>query len=102
MDKIVVSIKDKIIVYPMLDPITIEPTTTSQHIEPEQGYAFSEINVNAVTSSIDSDIKAENIRKDINILGVVGTMEEAVPPIVQNETLIYERNASVNEGVLEL
>ena len=101
-DKIVLNLKNKIIIYPILEPLLVEPSINEQHITAQEGYAYGEINVKAVTSSIDSDIKAENIRKDVNILGVLGTLEEAVPPIVQNETLIFSKYASVNEGVLEL
>ena len=36
---------------------------------------FNEVNVNPVTASIDGNIKAGNIKKDITILGVTGTLE---------------------------
>lgn len=62
------------IVYPELEELQVTPTTERQLIYPEH-YGFSEVEVDAVTSAIDSDIKAENIRKDVDILGVVGTME---------------------------
>ncbi len=55
---------------------TIDPKTTIQYIIADTGYnGLSKVKVNAVTSSIDSDIKAANIKKGINILGVVGTLE---------------------------
>lgn len=101
-DKIVLNLKNKIIIYPILEPLMIEPSVTSQHIEPIEGYAYGEINVNAVTSDIDNNIKAENIKKDITILGITGTVEEAKPPVISNETLIFSKNANVNEGVLDL
>lgn len=62
------------IVYPELEELQVTPTTERQLIYPEH-YGFSEVEVGAVTSAIDSDIKAENIKKDVDILGVVGTME---------------------------
>ena len=102
IDKIIVDLKNKIIVYPILDPLNISPSTNSQHFEPEGDYAYGEVNVSAVTSNIDSNIKAENIKKDITILGVTGTVEEYKAPTISNETLIFSKNASVNEGVLNV
>lgn len=64
----------------VLDNITIEPTTTTQiinHPQKEQvDGGYNSIKVNPVTAAIDSDIKPENIRKDINILGVTGNIIE--------------------------
>lgn len=55
---------------------TITPTTSSQTITPDTGYdALSQVNVNAVTSSIDNNIQASNIKKDVTILNVTGTYE---------------------------
>ena len=102
MNKLVVSLKDRIVYYPTLDPLNITPSTNSQHFEAEKGYAYSEVNVSAVTSSIDNNIKAENIKKDVTILGVTGIVEEGALPVISNETLIFSKNASVNEGVLDL
>lgn len=53
----------------------VTPTTSAQTINPTTGSVFSSVSVSAVTSAIDSDIKAENIKKDVDILGVVGTFE---------------------------
>ena len=50
------------------------PTTSFQSITPDQGYnALGSVTLNAVTSSIDSNIKPENIAEGVNILGVQGT-----------------------------
>ena len=55
---------------------TANPTTIRQEITPDEGYdGLSKVTVNAVTSVIDSNIKAENIKKDVSILGVTGTYE---------------------------
>ena len=102
MNKLVVSLKDRIVYYPTLDPLNITPSKESQHFEPAEGFAYNEVNVSGVTSSIDSNIKAENIKKDVTILGVTGTVEEGTLPVISNETLIFSRGASVNEGVLDL
>lgn len=52
--------------------ITITPDIYEQIIE--KGYIEGGT-VQAVTSDIDSNIKAENIKKDVEILGVTGTLE---------------------------
>ena len=52
------------------------PSTERQVITADEGYiGLDKVNVNAVTSDIDSNIKPENIREDVEILGVKGTME---------------------------
>ena len=62
---------------PVLGTLNVTPTTSEQNITAQtEGYAgYSEVNVSAVTSSIDSNITAENIKKDVTILGVTGTLE---------------------------
>ena len=50
------------------------PTTSFQSITPDEGYnALGSVTLNPVTSSIDSNIKPENIAQGVNILGVQGT-----------------------------
>ena len=64
---------------PVLDSLTITPTTSSQSITPPSGVdGYNSISVNAVTSSIDSDITAGNIKSGVNILGVNGSVIELV------------------------
>ena len=53
---------------------TITPTTSKQTITPSANYnGFTSVTVNAVTSAIDSNIKASNIKSGVSILGVGGT-----------------------------
>jgi hypothetical protein len=55
---------------------TVTPTTTEQTIVPsEDKNAITKVVVNAVTSDIDENIKAENIREGISILGIAGSLE---------------------------
>lgn len=53
----------------------ITPTTERQVANPDKGFKLTGVVVNAVTSAIDENIQPENIKKDVAILGVVGTME---------------------------
>jgi uncharacterized ParB-like nuclease family protein len=62
---------------PTLASLTITPSTTAQTLTPPNGTdGYNTINVSAVTSAIDSDIKASNIKSGVNILGVSGTVTE--------------------------
>ena len=55
---------------------SITPTTSSQTVTPSSPYnGFTSVTVPAVTSSIDANITAGNIKKDVQILGVTGTYE---------------------------
>lgn len=56
--------------------MSVTPTTSAQTLTPTSPKnGFTEVSVSAVTSSIDSNISAGNIKKDIVILGVTGTYE---------------------------
>ena len=59
---------------------TVNPTTYQQVVGPDEGYELSGVIVEGVTNEIDSNIKAENIAKDVTILGVTGTFESGVTP----------------------
>lgn len=64
---------------------TVNSSTNSQTVEPDSGYTgLDSVTVNPVTSSIDPNIQAENIKKDVSILGVNGTLEakEVEPDVV--------------------
>ena len=60
------------------DKVIVTPSTSQQNIIPSDGYdGMSEIEVLAVDSNIDEDIKPENIKQGVNILGVDGTLEQS-------------------------
>lgn len=62
----------------------INPTTSIQVITADAQYeALNQVTINAVTSAIDTNIQAANIKKNISILGVTGTYEESF--ITQNK-----------------
>ncbi len=75
-----------IIVDTAVESISITPSTTAQTITPSSGHdGFSTISVGAVTSAIDSNITAGNIKKDVSILGVTGTYESASFSVINRE-----------------
>ena len=62
---------------PTLASLTVTPSTTAQTLTPPSGTdGYNTIKVGAVTSAIDSDIVAGNIKSGVNILGVSGTVTE--------------------------
>lgn len=53
------------------------PSTSSQTISPDTGYyGLSKVTLGAVTSAIDPNIVAGNIKQGVTILGVAGTVQE--------------------------
>lgn len=54
---------------------TATPTTSQQNIDATSGKYMTRVTVSAVTSSIDANITAGNIKKNVSILGVTGTYE---------------------------
>ena len=61
---------------PVLTTLSVTPSTTSQTLTPVSGVdGFDEVSVSAVTSSIDNNIVAGNLKKNVTILGVTGTLE---------------------------
>ena len=60
----------------VISSLSVTPTTSAQTITAPSGTdGYSPISVSAVTSSIDANITAGNIKKDVTILGVTGTYE---------------------------
>ena len=59
-----------------ISSLNVTPSTSVQTITASGGVdGYSPVNVSAVTSSIDANIQAGNIKKDVSILGVTGTYE---------------------------
>ena len=54
--------------------LNVEPKTEIQIFTASENEYYDKVNVNGVTSSIDSNIVPENIRNNVEILGVKGTM----------------------------
>ena len=56
-----------------LASITVTPTTEQQIITPPTDTSYNEVLVQAVSPTIDENIIPENIKPDVEILGVTGT-----------------------------
>ena len=57
-----------------INPLSVTPSTSAQTITASGGVdGYSPISVSAVTSSIDANITAGNIKSGVTILGVTGT-----------------------------
>lgn len=73
-------VESNIQVTPVLQDKTITPSTSKQKITADDGYTgIGTATVEAVTSAIDSNIKATNIRSGVSILGVQGNLEPDKP-----------------------
>lgn len=73
-------VESNIQVTPVLQDKTITPSTSKQKITADDGYTgIGTATVEAVTSTIDSNIKATNIRAGVSILGVQGNLEPDKP-----------------------
>lgn len=75
---------------PVYQARTVQPTTFPTTVTPQTGYdALSQVTVNA-----PSNLLAQNIRKNVNIAGVVGTYEAVAPTInLQQKTVTPSRTA---------
>lgn len=83
--------------------LIISPSKTAQDITPPTGIdGYNQITVNPVTSSIDSNIRPEYIKKGITILGVTGTygdtvidntnINEYITPVITGSDYWYTSN----------
>ena len=77
---------------------TVAPSTAQQSVTPDSGYSLAEVVVEAVTSSIDSNIIPSNIRQGVNILGVTGTMQEGSGSNATLLSVVDKSITTINEN----
>lgn len=56
---------------------TVNPSTSNVTVTPSSNKYLSGVTVNAVDNTIDNNIVASNIKKDVSILGVTGTYDNS-------------------------
>lgn len=76
---------------PETESVIITPTTESQQIFPSKNKYIKEVNVEAVTAGIDTNIQNYNIRTGVTILGVQGNLEPDKPDQTKTTTPTEER-----------
>lgn len=79
---------------------TVTPTTSQQTIVPTGTgkNALTQVTVNAVTSAIDQNIVASNIKNGVTILGVTGTYNPYQIREYASETAMNNDIANISEG----
>lgn len=63
-------------VAPPLENLEVNPSKEEQTFKSKDYYGYDNVTINPVTNEIDENIKPENIKKDVSILGVTGNVEE--------------------------
>lgn len=88
--------------YPTLEDIEITPTLEDQVVKSDF-YGINEVTVKGVTAEIDSDIKSENIKAGVNILGVDGGYEgiDTSDATALSEDILAGKTAYVNNQKIE-
>lgn len=71
---------------------TVAPSTEEQVVRSDSGYeGLKEVTIEAVTNTIDNNIVSSNIKKNVTILGVEGTLE----PILQSKSASPSSNDQI-------
>ena len=87
---------DTVKVYPELENLEITPSKEEQTFKSQNYYGYDEVKVAGITNEVDENIKPENIKKDVSILGVTGNVEEintteiSISPISEEQVITPE------------
>lgn len=77
----------------------VTPSVEEQIITPNDDYnAITKVTVGAVDNTIDNNIQASNIKKDVSILGINGTLEELKGQEKTIEPSIVKQDILPSEG----
>lgn len=92
-------------ILPVNQQKTVSPSTEEVVVRPDIGYTgLSKVTINAVTSEIDANIKPENIKYGVTILGVTGTYkpdhEEEYMPRYEDNMLIFDTGGGESEPIV--
>ena len=120
LDNVVVEDYDDIIANipsggePVLQSKTVRASQSAQYVNADAGYdGLETVTIEAVGSDIDSDIKPENIKSGINILGVIGEysggstvlVEKDIVPSTSSQVITPETGVDgfnrINVGAVE-
>ena len=77
-----------------IEELEVTPSTSAQTITASEVDGYSPVKVKAVTSSIDANIVAGNIKKDVVILGVTGTLEAGASGV-----MVVDDNTPISESL---
>ena len=81
---------------PNLQSLNVTPSTQAQQITPTSPVdGYDEVNVAAVTSAIDQNIAAGNIKKNVSILGVTGTLESGYAEAEDNDVIFIDYDGTI-------
>lgn len=80
------------------ETFNVTPSTTEQTITPQEGYVFTSGVVGAVTSNIDANIQAGNIKSGVTILGVEGNYT-APAPVTESLSVSVNGTYTPGQGV---
>ena len=99
LDQVPYYIITKLYPSPTKEPLTITPSTEQLEFTTPENTKYDPITVEAVNSSIDSNIQPENIKEGVSILGIAGTHKGKKPAEVFNvQPTTYDQTIAPTKG----
>lgn len=88
---------------PSMSDKIITPTVNTREYYPDAGYdSFKKVTVKAISPALDSDLKKENIRENVDIFGVKGTLiplrstDITIEPSIEPQTFSLKPTDDLN------